>query len=154
MIPSTAERVPSHTAADVNDRIHLQTEANVARYAALGPAEIGERLRELDREWDVERALEAHAALAVLAGLPLGTGVSRKLLVLPALVGAFLFQHAVQGWCPPLPVFRRLGFRTAQEIEHERVALKMLRGDFEALSADPRANDRAPVGRLLHAVER
>jgi hypothetical protein len=31
--------------------------------------------------------------------------------ILPALVTAFLFQHAVQGWCPPVPILRRLGFR-------------------------------------------
>ena len=24
---------------------------------------------------------------------------------------AFLLQHALQGWCPPMPVFRWLGFR-------------------------------------------
>jgi len=42
-------------------------------------------------------------------------------------VAAFLLQHAVQGWCPPLPVFRRLGVRTADEINDERVALKAVR---------------------------
>jgi hypothetical protein len=52
------------------------------------------------------------------------------ILVLPALVMAFLFQHAVQGWCPPVPVLRRLGFRTVYEIEDETQALKALRGDF------------------------
>lgn len=46
----------------------------------------------------------------------------------------FLFQHAIQGWCPPLPILRRLGFRTAEEINQERYALKALRGDFEAQS--------------------
>jgi len=51
--------------------------------------------------------------------------------MLPALVTGFLFQHAVQGWCPPVPVLRRLGFRTSYEIEEERQALKALRGDFE-----------------------
>jgi hypothetical protein len=42
----------------------------------------------------------------------------------------FLLQHAVQGWCPPLPLLRRLGVRTADEINEERYALKALRGDF------------------------
>jgi hypothetical protein len=27
----------------------------------------------------------------------------RKWLILPGIVTAFLFQHAVQGWCPPVP---------------------------------------------------
>jgi hypothetical protein len=55
---------------------------------------------------------------------------SRRWLALPALVAGFLMQHALQGWCPPLPVLRRLGFRTQREIDQERYALKALRGDF------------------------
>jgi hypothetical protein len=43
-------------------------------------------------------------------------------------------QHAVQGWCPPIPVLRRFGFRTADEINRERYALKALRGDFDGIS--------------------
>lgn len=45
----------------------------------------------------------------------------------------FLFQHAVQGWCPPVSLLRRLGFRTSSEIDAERYALKALRGDFKEL---------------------
>ena len=39
-------------------------------------------------------------------------------------VAAFLLEHAVQGWCPPLAVLRRLGVRTAHEIERERRGLE------------------------------
>ncbi len=45
-------------------------------------------------------------------------------------VAAFLLQHALQGWCPPLPLLRRLGIRTAAEIHDEIIALRILRGDF------------------------
>jgi hypothetical protein len=38
-----------------------------------------------------------------------------------------LFQHAVQGWCPPVPILRRMGFRTIYEIEQERRELLALR---------------------------
>jgi hypothetical protein len=51
----------------------------------------------------------------------------------------FLFQHAVQGWCPPLPVLRRLGVRTRKEIDRERYALKALRGDFADTAGTPGA---------------
>ena len=51
--------------------------------------------------------------------------------MLPGIVLPFLFQHAVQGWCPPVPVLRRLGVRTREEIDREKYALKVLRGDFE-----------------------
>ena len=49
----------------------------------------------------------------------------------PVGVAAFLLQHALQGWCPPLPVFRWYGVRTQSEIEQERYALKAIRGDFD-----------------------
>ena len=62
--------------------------------------------------------------------MTLGATVSRKFFLFPAVVAGFLLQHAVQGWCPPVPVLRHLGFRTQSEIEEERYALKALRGDF------------------------
>lgn len=130
MIPSTTARVPLHTSESVNRRISRQTQENVARYAAGGPVAISRRLAELDQEWDIERLLEANAASASLIGLALGKVVDRRFFLLPTAVAGFLLQHAIQGWCPPLPVFRRLGFRTQSEIEEERYALKALRGDF------------------------
>lgn len=131
-VPSTVDRVPRNTDEGTNARIQRQTEASVAWYAAR-PELLDQRLRELDREWDTERTLEANAAILGLAGIALGATRDRRWLVLPALVSAFLLQHAVQGWCPPLPLLRRLGFRTAREIDGERVALKALRGDFAAV---------------------
>jgi hypothetical protein len=143
MIPATVDRVPLNTADEVNCEIRRQTEASVARYAAAGNTAIEQRLRELDAEWDIERTLEANAASVVLLGLGLGAFVDRRFFALNAVVGGFLLQHALQGWCPPVPIFRRLGFRTQPEIEQERYALKALRGDFrevtEAEGSSPRA---------------
>lgn len=130
MLPSTADRVPNNTSNVVNQQIRRQTERNVAHYAAAGNWAIDRRLQELDREWDMERILEANAATVSLVGLTLGAAVNRKWFALPAVVSGFLLQHALQGWCPPLPIFRRLGVRTATEINEERMALKALRGDF------------------------
>lgn len=127
MIPSTTARVPMHTAEHVNEQIRLQTEENIRRYAGMGPEAINRRLNELDDEWDIERQLEANAATAVLVGSVLGATVHKGFFALPAVVGAFLLQHAVQGWCPPLPIFRRMGFRTSGEIDRERHALQELR---------------------------
>ncbi len=131
MIPSTVERVPRNTSPCVNERIRRQAEERVARCAAEGAAAINCRLAELDREWDIERVLEANAATASLVGLTLGATVDRKWFLFPALVAGFLLQHAIEGWCPPLPILRSLGFRTQSEIDHERYALKSLRGDFQ-----------------------
>lgn len=132
-VPATTSRVPRSTPDAVNLQIHDDIRANVNRYAAEGPQAIGRRLRELDHEWDIERILEANAAAFSLMGLGLGTFVHRRWYALPALVGTFLLQHAVQGWCPPVSLFRRLGVRTATEIGYERYALKALRGDFQPL---------------------
>jgi hypothetical protein len=133
VVPATTERVARHTAEEINERISRQTEANVAYFSQGEPALIRQRFRELDREWDIERVLEANAATVALTGLILGRLVNRGWFLLPAVVAGFLFQHAVQGWCPPVPVFRRLGIRTQTEIEQERYALKALRGDFKKI---------------------
>ena len=133
MLPSTVDRVPRNTAAHVNEEVRRRTEADVRRYAAQGPEAIDRRLRELDEEWDIERYLETLAPSFTLAGMALGLTVSKKFFVLPFVVQAFFLQHALQGWCPPVPLFRRLGIRTAREIDHERYALKALRGDFRAV---------------------
>ncbi|MGE0221983.1 MAG: hypothetical protein AB7S57_01880 [Acetobacteraceae bacterium] len=129
MLPPTAQRVSIHTSDAINHRIREETDKRVAWFAAR-PAEIDARLAALDREWDVERMLEANAATLALTGVVLGATADRRWLALPALVTAFLLQHATQGWCPPVPILRRLGFRTAAEIDEERSALKALRGDF------------------------
>ena len=130
MLPTTAERVPLQTAADVNAAIRRQTEENADRAIAAGPSAIAKRLEELDREWDIERLLETNAGTAVVIGCVLGATVDRKWFALPAIVGAFLVQHALHGWCPPLPVFRRLGVRTAEEIESERKMLRQALGEI------------------------
>lgn len=85
-----------------------------------------DRIGELDREWDIERVLEVNASSLALTGLVLGATVDKKWLTLPAVVLPFLLQHALQGWCPPLPLLRRLGLRTQGEIDREKYALKEL----------------------------
>lgn len=127
MLPSTVERVPANTAEHVNEQIRRQTASNIERYRHASRAEIDARLDELDHEWDVERTLEANAATASLIGLTLGATVDRRWYIFPGIVAGFLLQHALQGWCPPIPIFRRLGFRTAHEIDEERFALRTLR---------------------------
>ncbi len=133
MIPSTVDRVPAHTAAYVNERIRREMERSVDRAVRGGRPAIERRLEELDREWDIERTLEANAATVSLLGLALGAAADRRFFLLPAVVAGFLLQHAVQGWCPPVPIFRRLGFRTQSEIDQEKYALKALRGDFDSI---------------------
>ena len=129
VFPTTRERVPRNTAEEFNQRIADMTHARVEAMF-VDPTKIPGRLEQLDREWDIERTIEANAATLALAGTLLGIFYSSYWLILPLLVTGFLLQHALQGWCPPVPILRRLGFRTAYEIEQERHALKALRGDY------------------------
>lgn len=126
-IPASTERVPRNTSEEVNRRIRRIGEVWVSHCAAH-PEDIEPRLQELGREWDIERALEANAAGLCVLGVAMGVLSGKKWFAVPGIVGAFLLQHAVEGWCPPLPVLRRLGFRTRAEIDEEKFALKALRG--------------------------
>ena len=127
MFAPTATRVHTNTAQSVNHRIQQFTLENVASYAQR-PTEIPIRLRELDREWDIERALSTGSSLLTLTGLVLGYFVAMPWLLLSLGVQLFFLQHALQGWCPPLPLFRRLGFRTEKEIQFERNQLAIVLG--------------------------
>lgn len=140
IVVRTTARVPDHTPERYNRQIEAETTERVGYYARNSP-KIDARLRELDEEWDIERTLEANAATLALSGTLLGAFVDRRFLVLPAVVSFFLLQHAVQGWCPPVPFFRRRGVRTAREIEIERYALKALRGDFGPIGPSVRDRD-------------
>lgn len=126
MLPATQDRVPAHTKDYVNARIQREAVASIAQ--ALRTGTIDERLAALDREWDTERTLQTNFAIVSLVGLALARR-DRRWLALTAGAACFMVQHALQGWCPPLALFRRLGFRDAGEIERERMALKALRGD-------------------------
>jgi len=146
-LPASVRRVPEHTAEHINQAIRRETLGNIAHYANR-TADIDRRLEELDREWDIERTLETNASSLALIGLGLGTFVDKRWYILPAAVAAFLLQHGLQGWCPPVPVLRRMGFRTRHEIDVEKYALKILRGDFKDISTDVQDKEK-----LLKAVE-
>ena len=120
----SADRVRGSTDTEVNNRIDRQTDANIARFSGLGRDAVLRRIAALDHEWDVERVLEVNASTLALSGLALGVSVNKKWLVVPGVVLSFLLQHGLQGWCPPLPILRRLGVRTRGEIDREKYALK------------------------------
>lgn len=143
-----ADRVRANTAHEINREIDREADARVREYAQKSPAEITRRIEELDREWDMERLLETNASALAFAGLALGITHNKKWLIIPGIVLPFLFQHAVQGWCPPVPVFRRFGVRTRAEIDREKYALKVLRGDFEEVGS------AASAEKALWAVQR
>jgi hypothetical protein len=130
-LPPATPRVAHRTPQAIGRRIARDIDASI-RWHALHPGEIGRRLEELDREWDVERVITANAATLALGGVLLGAFIDRRWLVLPAAVTALLLQQTIQGSCPPVPVLRRLGVRMAAEIDRERAALQVLHRNLAA----------------------
>lgn len=147
--PSGRVRVAGSRKA--NEQIDRKIEASVYRCARSMTA-IETRLDGLEDEWDIERTLEANASTLALTGVLLGALVGKRWLWLPGVVATLLLQHALQGWCPPVEVFRRMGVRTRGEIDTEKYALKALRGDFQGLDEARDDGDRAR--RALAAVRR
>jgi len=135
------DRVRNNTAEEDNAAIDQKTLLNIEFYGSLSHRDISLRLEELRNEWDIEKLLEVNAASLSLLGLVMGKLVNRSWFILPGIVASFLLQHGIQGWCPPVTLFRKLGFRTRQEISEEVYALKVLRGDFEGISSDSRPKE-------------
>jgi hypothetical protein len=128
------DRIRAKSSDEINRRIDQFTEDNIRYYATQPEFEITQRINLLEDEWDVDRLIQAWISGTGLTSIFLGTVWSKKWWILTAASLGFLGNHAVNGWCPSANVFRRLGYRTRQEIDREKYALKALRGDFDAIS--------------------
>jgi hypothetical protein len=146
------DRVRANTVPTVLNRIDAAIEDSVRHYATQPKHIISARIAALDREWDMERWLETNASSLALGSLVLGLTVNKKWLAVSAGVLGFLLLHGVQGWCPPVPVLRRAGIRTRGEIDREKYALKVLRGDFQGLAADVAEIRKNPADQVMNAV--
>lgn len=150
MVPTHLDRVRDNTSDEVNTKIDSEIESRIRIFALQSDQAKTAHIQALEAEWDIERTLEATASTFAFVGTLLGAFVNPWFLLIPGIVTAFLFQHAVQGWCPPLPVFRRLGKRTRNEIDVEKFAMKTLRGDFAPIC---RSADRLTLAeRVIEAV--
>jgi len=123
------DRVRENITEQANLSIDKKTYENVKHYFNLSEKVITQRINELDREWDIERVFNINMSTLALTGLILSLK-DRKWLALPTVVLGFFAQHSIQGWCPPLTALRFLKLRTRKEIEQEKNALKILRGDY------------------------
>ena len=137
-----ADRVKANTWREVNER--LDTEAAARLEAATGQgADLSRAIENLDREWDFERVLETEVSTMGLLGLALALRYHPGFMFIPGFAAAMMLLHGVQGWYPLLPIFRRMGIRSQNEIDRERYALKALRGDFDAVRPNDTARQRA-----------
>jgi hypothetical protein len=135
IFPPTAKRVFLRTDPKINAEIRNQTIRNLNIFKNCNETEISERIRKLDQEWDTERVLEVNASLLLVLSSYLGVKTSRIWFLLTGSVAVFMLWHAFFGWCPLLPIVRKWGVRTAEEIHSERTALKIIRADFKETSS-------------------
>jgi len=131
MLSPTTKRVGWNTSHAVNEKLDAQLQENISRYIGADRYMIDQRLRELDKEWNIERLIETEAPTMIGLGIVLGFLKDKKWFSLSAMAAGMVLLHNTQGWYPLLPIFRRLGLRSQNEIEQERSALRVLRGDHE-----------------------
>jgi hypothetical protein len=150
LMTTQSDRVQKNTPKSINKEVESEIWENIRFYASQRKEVISDRIDELEKEWNMDRVLLTNASSLAGIGLLLGVTVDRRWLILPGVVFAFLLQHGLQGWCPPLPLFRKLGVRSFKEIDRERFALKYLRGDFNGLPGNVSGN----TDQLYHAVSK
>lgn len=129
------KRVRQQSYSETNLKVDKDILNNIKHYSNLSEEVITKRIKELDREWDIERLLEINLSTLALTGILLSMIKHRSWIILPTVALGFFAQHVIQGWSPPLQVLRFFKVRTRNEINQEKHALKALRGDYENINS-------------------
>ena len=129
---SASDTTQGASEAEIQRQIDAKIEESIRYYATQPPDAIAQRIQELENECDIERTLTMSAGGIGLGGILLSfLGGGRKWLLLAGASLGVLLTHARRGSSPALPLMRKFGVRTRAEIEREKNALKILRGDFQ-----------------------
>ena len=115
MLPATSTRVSEHTSPHSNERsIARSTKRGhlLERWSCFDH----HRLAELENEWDMERTLQTNFAVVTMIGIALTALVDRRCSFFRR-GSRFHGSALVTGMVPPVPIFRRQGFRTTNEID-------------------------------------
>jgi hypothetical protein len=135
----------------INWKIDRKIEENIRKYTYQGSYEISQRIKELEKEWDINRVLQFNASGLALAGVGLSFK-NKKWLFLSGTVMLTLAYISLKGWGAPINIFRRLGYRTRQEIDCEIYAMKFLRGDFTEFQPAGKRDANMAIKEALIAV--
>lgn len=127
-IVKPGERVKSSVSR--NQKTNKEIVSSIAQYSEQGAAAIESGINGLDNEWGSERRLEVNAGILGLTGAILALTVNKRWAI-PAVVTSPPVQHAIQGWCPPFPLFRRMGIKSRSESDRKKYAMKAPRDDFK-----------------------
>src|ERR1035437_4145949 len=92
-------RVTSDKRNAVIDEIIL---LNIKEYERKSPAEISQRIKALDKEWDIERVLDLNMSALALCGITSSLLFNKYSIILPILLLLFFIWHSFRGWCPPV----------------------------------------------------
>lgn len=137
IFPPTTKRVAINTHPSTNASIRNNTLRRINIYKNSSDKILSDNVGKLNSEWDVERVLELKAACIVLGSTILGLKTNKKYwFLISGTAGLFLLQHSLQGWCPPVPLIRKFGFRTSEEINNEKIVYKLLKDDFVNIPSD------------------
>jgi len=129
---SASEMKHAESEAEIQRQIDAKIEESIRHYATQSPDVIARRIQELDNECDVDGYLATPAAGVGLGGITLSIlGGGKKWLFIAGAFLGLLLKQALHGTSPAAPLFRKLGVRTRAEIDREKYALKILRGDFQ-----------------------
>jgi hypothetical protein len=123
-------------------------EQRLACIADAGPQAIEDRLTELDREWTAGRATKAVIGVMLVVGFALAAIVNPWWLILPAVAGLFLLQYLFDRTSWLGRFFHAMGVRHGSEVDQEKMALKVLRGDFRDLPTVLDIEKREDISRL------
>lgn len=120
----------------------------VACLADAGPQAIENRLNELDAEWTAGRVTKAVIGVLIVVGFGLTALLNPWWLILPAVGGVFLLQYLFtrSSWLGKM--FHEMGFRTGFEVDQEKMALKVIRGDFRHLPTLLDIENKEDISRL------
>lgn len=123
-------------------------EQRLACLADAGPQAITDRLNEIDKEWSAGRVAKVTIGLTIVVGLALTALAGPWWLILPAFGALFLLQYLFNrvSWLGAM--YREIGFRSGAEIDHEKFALKALRGDFHQLPTVHHIENKEDISRL------
>ena len=153
IVNNQADPVRARTDPETLQKIDAAIDEKILYYSTQPKEVISERIAQLDREWDIERWLEINVASFALGSMVLGVGKNRLFLLVTGTVLGFLLLHSTQGWCPPVLLLRKMGVRTRSEIDREKFALKVMRGDFQDVASNPEAFRQNPATEVISAVQ-
>ncbi|MBA3899151.1 MAG: hypothetical protein H0X62_02910 [Bacteroidetes bacterium] len=123
------DKIRAASDSHLNWEIDRKIEENIRKYTYQGSYEISQRIMELEKEWDINKVLQINAASLALLGIGFSLK-NKRWLFFSGTILLTLAYVSLNGWGPPINIFRRMGYRTRQEIDCEIYAMKFLRGDF------------------------